>query len=57
MAVDKSKYKASTFRLSPEIIKRMDRYSSESGVSKTAMVEMALRAYLDNVFPQSKPKK
>lgn len=53
MAKDKSNYEARTFRLPPETIERMDRYSNESGVSKTAMVEMALRAYLDKVFPNT----
>lgn len=52
MAKDKSNYEARTFRLPPEILKRMDDYSNESGVSKTAMVEMALKAYLDKVYPE-----
>lgn len=51
MAKDKSNYESRTFRLPPEVIKRMDDYSEDTGISKTTVVEKALIAYLDKVAP------
>ena len=54
MAKDKSNYESRTFRLPPEVIKRMDDYSDDTGISKTTIVEKALIAYLDKVSPVKK---
>lgn len=36
-----------TFKLDADIVSRLDRYSAETGVSKTFVVEKALEGYLD----------
>ena len=56
MAKDKSTYEARTFRLPPDLLKRMDAYSDETSIPKTAIVEKALLKYLDTVAPIKKTK-
>lgn len=47
MARAKKDSEARTFRLSPEILKRLDYYSEETSIPKTAVVEKSLKMYLD----------
>lgn len=47
---NKSNYEARTFRLPPDVLKSMDDYSELTGISKTAIVEKALRKYLGENF-------
>lgn len=51
---DKSDYEARTFRLPPDLLDIMDLYSEYTGVSRTAIVEKALRRYLDSEIPKEK---
>lgn len=44
---DKKDYKAATFRLPPDLLKRLDAYSAKNGVVKSFIIEQALREYLD----------
>lgn len=41
-------------KLPTEIIKRVDTYSESTRIPKTAIVEMALKEYLDKVAPVKK---
>ena len=38
---------ARSFRIRKEILARLDKYSEETMIPKTAVVEMALKLYLD----------
>lgn len=49
MARAKKDSEARTFRLSPEILKRLDNYSEKTSIPKTAIVERALKQYLEVV--------
>lgn len=40
--------KAATFRVSPETLGCLDAYSARTGISKSFVVEAALREYFDN---------
>jgi predicted DNA-binding protein len=44
-------------KLPTEIIERVSAYSEKTRIPKTAIVEMALKEYLDKVDPVEKPKK
>lgn len=47
IACKKTYWPARTFRIPPELLRRMDAYVKETGVSKTFVVEKALKQYLD----------
>ena len=47
MARAKKDSEARTFRLSPEILERLDNYSEETSIPKTAVVEKSLKMYRD----------
>ena len=46
--IDKSKYEARTFRLPPDLLELMDEYADSTGISRTAIVEKAVRQYLND---------
>lgn len=48
---------ARSFRIRKDIGERLDKYSEESRIPRTAIVEMAIEAYLDKVAPLKKSKK
>lgn len=43
---DKKDYRATTFRLPPDVLEKLDVYSKRTGVVKGFVVEQALREYL-----------
>ena len=43
----KKDWPARTFRIPPELLDRLNRYCSETGISKTFVIEKALTRYLD----------
>lgn len=47
--IDKSDYRAATFRLPPELLERLDRYAARTGTVKGFTVEQALTEYLDRM--------
>lgn len=49
-------YKPATFRLSPDMIKRLDEYSQSTGITKTFVVEKALREYFSKKDAVNKPQ-
>ena len=48
---------ARSFRIRKNIVRRLDKYSEESMIPKTAIVEMSLKEYLDSVAPVKSSKK
>lgn len=48
---DKKDYQAATFRLPPELLDRLDIESGVTGLPKGAIVERALRAWLNRGAP------
>ena len=50
----KKDWPARTFRISPDLLKRLNVYFSGNGISKTFVVEKALEKYLDEVAPVGK---
>ena len=49
--------KSQTFRLRADIGERLDEYSEQSHIPKTAIVELALEEYLNKVAPVKKTVK
>lgn len=49
---EKKEFTAQTFKLNPELVERLNRYSATTGVSKTFAVERALEAYLAEKMPK-----
>lgn len=47
---------ARSFRIRKDIGERLDRYSDESRIPRTAIVEMAIEKYLDEVAPVKSKK-
>ena len=45
-------YKYLNVAMPEELLKRLDSYSSESRIPKTAITELALKEYLDKKYPQ-----
>lgn len=43
----KSDYRAATFRLPPDVLDALDKYSADTGTVKGFIVEQALREYMD----------
>lgn len=50
-ADNKKNYPSRTFRIPPELLKRMDAYHKRTGISKTFIVEAAITKYLDENEP------
>ena len=47
-------FKAQSFKLRPDIVEKLDRYSEMTGVMKTFAVERAIEAYLAEKMPEEK---
>ena len=47
-------FKAQSFKLRPDIVEKLDRYSETTGVTKTFAVERAIEAYLAEKMPEDK---
>lgn len=57
MARAKKDGEARTFRIESEILERLDKYSDETSIPKTAVVEKALKMYLDENASEKNSKK
>jgi len=53
MARQKKDTEARTFRLTTELLKKLDDYSEESMIPKTAIVEKAIEEYLEKKCSKS----
>ena len=45
-------FRAQTFKIRPDLVERLDRYSATTGVTKTFAVERAIEAYLAEKMPE-----
>lgn len=50
---DKKDFTAQTFKLRTDLVKKLDRYRKETGVSKTFAVERAIEEYLAKMMPET----
>ncbi|MBR1508403.1 MAG: hypothetical protein IJ619_10420 [Eubacterium sp.] len=57
MARQKKDGEFRTFKLSKDIIIELDNYSDQASMSKTAVVENALKLYFDKLSEMSRDKK
>lgn len=55
-AVKRKESIARSYKLRADLVRRMDEYKAEHGVSNTFTLERALELYLDDVAPVMKAK-